>query len=281
MPHAIWKGDISFGLVYIPVTLYSAEAAASRIKLVMLDKRDLSPIGYKKINKNTGQPVPEDQIVMGYEYEKKSYIIVTREELEKARPEATQSIEIIEFVDSTEIPPEYFEKPYYLEPTKKGKHSYVLLREILAKTKKAGIAKVVIHTRQYLAALLAEEKVIMLQLMRFPNEILDQSHLELPAKGLAANDIEKKEITIAEELVKSMSSKWNPKKYKEDYQQDLLTYITEKIKLGGHAKKHAKETKHAEKKGQVIDIMSLLKKSIAQSKKHVSHKSPKRKTQSR
>ncbi|CAN5268843.1 Ku protein [soil metagenome] len=270
MPHGIWKGDINFGLVYIPVTLYSAESYRTKIKLVLLDKRDLSPIGYQKINKNTGEKVPSDQIVEGYEYEKNNYVILTKKELQEARAATlTQSIEILEFVDKQDIAPELFEKPYYLEPIKKGEHAYALLREVLRDTDKVGIAKVVIRTREYLSALMVVDKAIILQIMRFPQEIISQEDFNFPE--IKSHELNKKELAIAVELVKNMTDKWQPKKYKDNYQEDLLNYIMEKIKLHGHPHKTTK-TKH-EKKGEVIDIMDLLKKSLEKNKtpKRTSH----------
>lgn len=263
MPHGIWKGDISFGLVYIPVTLYSAESYKTKIKLVLLDKRDLSPIGYQKVNKNTGEKVPADQIVEGYEYEENNYVILTKKELQEARDATlTQSIEILEFVNKQEIAPELFEKPYYLEPIKKGEHAYALLREALRDTDKVGIAKVVIRTREYLSALMVDDEAIILQIMRFPQEIISQKDFSFPKIKL--HDINKKELGIAVDLIKNMTAKWQPKKYKDDYQDDLLNYIMEKIKLHGHPHKVTK-IKH-EKKGEVIDIMTLLKKSLDKNK---------------
>lgn len=261
MPHGIWKGDINFGLVYIPVTLYSAQAYQANVKLVLLDKRDLSRVGYERINKTTGKKVPLEQLVEGYEYKDEAYAVLSREELKQIHPESTQSIHILEFVDAKEIHPEYFEKPYYLEPIKKGKHAYGLLREALRKTKKVGIAKVVIRTREYLCALMVEEKAIILQLLRFPEELASQEKFDLPALKLT---IQKQEMIMAENLIKNMSKKWNPKKYHDVYEKDLLAYITEKIKLGKSPKKHPQPK---QKSAEVVDIMTLLKKSITHKKK--------------
>lgn len=269
MPHAIWKGDISFGLVYIPVALYSAESHKCEVKLHLLDKRDLSPIGYQKVNKKTGQKVPPDQIVEGYEYEEDNYIVLSKEEVRNLQPESTQSIEILEFVDGAEVQPEYFEKPYYLEPLKRGRKGYALLREILRKTKKIGIAKVVIRSRQYLAALLAEGDVILMELLRFPCELSQPDKFDIPHEEISKLGIQKKEIKIAEELVNSMTTKWDPSKYKNEHQGSLIDYVMQKIKLGeSHEIKEIKEPA-VEKKGEVIDLMTLLKKSIEKTKKPV------------
>lgn len=262
MPQGIWKGDINFGLVYIPVTLYSAESYKANIKLVLLDKRDLSRVGYERINKTTGKKVPLEQLVEGYEYKDEAYAVLSRDELKQIHPTATQSITILEFVEAKDIHPEYFEKPYYLEPIKKGQHAYALLREALRKTKKVGIAKVVIRTREYLCALMVEDKAIILQLLRFPSELIPQKNFDFPELKPTSK---KQELSIAENLIKNMSTKWNPKKYHDTYEKDLLAYITEKIKLGKSPKRRV--TKLAPQSAEVIDIMSLLKKSIKKKRK--------------
>lgn len=267
MPHGIWRGDINFGLVYIPVTLYPAEDTQKNVKLVLLDKRDLSRVGYEKINKNTGKKVPLEQLVEGYEYKEEAFAVLSRDELKEIHPESTQSIHILEFVDGADIKAEYFEKPYYLEPDKKGKHAYAILRESLRRTQKVGIAKVVIKTREYLAALMVEDKAIILQLLRFQDEIIDQSKFDFPP---LKQDIKKQEIAAAADLIKSMSAKWNPKKYHDDYRKDLLAYIAEKIKFGKPPKTRA--AKAEPKSAEVIDIMTLLKNSMKKQKPSGYHK---------
>lgn len=263
MPRGIWNGDIHFGLVYIPVTLFSGESHQCDVKLRLLDKRDLAPIGYQKINKNTGQKVPTDQIAEAYQYEDKSYVLLSKEEIRKIHPTSSQSIEILEFVNKDDIQPEYYEKPYFLEPREKGDHSYALLREALINTGKIGIAKVTIRTRQYLAALLVENKAIILELLHFPCELVEQSKFNLPAKKTG---IQKKELQIAEQLIKSMSTKWNPDKYKNEYQGSLLDYVMEKIKLGESYQLEEPKKAEAKHKRKVIDIMDLLKKSLKKTK---------------
>jgi DNA end-binding protein Ku len=265
MAQGIWKGDINFGLVYIPVTLYSAESHKANVKLVLLDKRDLSRVGYERINKTTGKKVPLEQLVEGYEYKDEAYAVLSREALKQIHPEATQSINILEFVDAADINAEFFEKPYYLEPIKKGKRAYALLREALRKTKKVGIAKVVIRTREYLSALMVDDKAIILQLLRFPETLASQSKFDLPELSLSKLGIKKQELSVAEELIKKMSSKWNPKKYHDDYEKDLLAYISETIKLGKTPKKRS--IKVPKQSAEVVDIMALLKKSLEKKRK--------------
>ncbi len=267
MPHGIWKGDITFGLVYIPVTLYTAESHRCDVKLSLLDKRDLSPIGYQKVNKTTGQKVPADQIVEGYQYEDKSYVILTKEEIKKAHPKSDNSIEILEFVNKDEIQLEYFERPYYLEPREKGQKGYALLREALERSGKVGIAKVIIRTRQYLSALVVEKKALLLEILRFPCELLSQDKFNLPPRSLSALDIKANEIKIAEQLIKNMTNKWNPAKYENEYQGSLLDFVMEKIKLGqSFQTKELITQQKTREKSKVIDIMHLLKQSIEKSK---------------
>ena len=155
----IWKGTINFGLVNIPVALYSAEADSS-IDFDLLDKRDFSRVRYRRVNEKTGREVPWDEIVKGYEYKKGEYVALTDDDFLKANVEATQSIDILDFVDAADISPIYFDKPYYLVPLKNGQRAYALLREVLKRTGKVGIARVVIRTRQHLAALLADGPVV-------------------------------------------------------------------------------------------------------------------------
>ncbi|MEZ0271370.1 MAG: Ku protein, partial [Methylophilaceae bacterium] len=161
MPRAIWKGAISFGLVHIPVELYPAESRKG-LDLDMLDKRDFAPVGYKRYNKSTGKDIDWNDIVKGYEYEKGKYVVLTDEDLKRANVEATQTIDILSFVDSEEIPEIYFEQPYYLKPARGGAKVYVLLRETLKRAGKVGIAQVVIRTKQHVAALLPMDKAIVL-----------------------------------------------------------------------------------------------------------------------
>ena len=168
----IWKGTINFGLVNIPVALYSAEADNS-IDFDLLDKRDFSRVRYRRVNEKTGREVPWDAIVKGYEYKKGEYVALTDDDFIKANVEATQSIDILDFVDAADISPVYFDKPYYLVPLKNGQRAYALLREVLKRTGKVGIARVVIRTREHLASLLADGALLILNLLRFPHELRD------------------------------------------------------------------------------------------------------------
>lgn len=258
MPRAIWKGSISFGLVHIPISLYSAEDNASDLDFTMLDKRDMAPIGYRRINKKTGKEVEWGDIVKGYEYANDQYVVLGEEDFKRANVEATQTIDITDFVDAADIPSFYFDKPYFLEPAKKGEKSYALLRETLKRTGKIGIANVVIHTRQHLAALIPYGKVLVLNLMRFANELRDPSDLKLPESNAATA----KEIEIAEQLVNGMAAAWEPKKYHDTYHEDLLQLIERKVKAGDTETVSDEDVAPPHKTAEVIDLMALLKRSV-------------------
>lgn len=257
MARSIWKGAISFGLVNIPVTLHAAEERSEKISFNMLDKRDMSPIGYQRINKETGKTVSWDDIVKGYEIDDGQYVIVTEDDFRKANPKSTQVIEIEDFVDADAIDPAFTQTPYYLEPGKNGAKAYALLREALKRTGKAGIAKVVIHTRQHLAAVMARGDVLLLELLRFAHELRDPKKLDLPGHGAVSD----REVAMAEKLVEGMSSKWQPGKYRDDYAEDLMALIKRKAKHGD-----VEEVEEPEelKPTNVVDLMPLLKKSLEQ-----------------
>ena len=261
----IWKGSINFGLVNIPVALYSAEANSS-IDFDLLDKRDFSRVRYQRVNEKTGKEVPWDEIVKGYEYKKGEYVALTDDDFLKANIEATQSIDIIDFVDAADISPIYFDKPYYLTPLKNGQRAYALLREVMKRTGKVGIARVVIRTRQHLAALLADGPVLILNLLRFSHELRDPSVLDVPTVGSTQGS--NQELKMAEQLVESMVGKWNPKKYRDEYHQDLLKMIDKKIKSGQtKAIEPAETAPRPKQQGKIIDIMHLLRQSVEQGHK--------------
>lgn len=256
MPRSIWKGSISFGLVNIPVGLYSAEKS-QEIQFHLLDKRDQAPIHYQRVSEKTGKEVPWEDIVRGYEYEEGHYVILSDEDLKRANPEATQTVDILDFVDAADIPTVYYDKPYYLGPDKKGTKSYALLREVLVKTGKVGIAKVVIRTRQYLAAVVPEGDVLVLNLLRFAHELRDAGEVEVPHGRAGVTD---RELEMAERLVEGMVSDWDPEKYRDTYENDLMTLIEKRVKSGDTA---AVETPVPRpKEGNVVDLMALLKRSV-------------------
>jgi len=255
MARAIWKGSISFGLVNIPISLYPA-TRREELKFRLLRKTDLSPVNYKRVAEKDGKEVPWDQIVKGYEYEKGKYVVLQDEDFQRVDIEATQTVDIQDFVELDEIDPIFFYKPYYLEPQKGGDKAYALLRDALKDSKKVGVAKVVIKTREYLAGVKPEDGAIVLELMHFANELADTSKLNIPKKV----EVGKREMTMARSLIDSMSSKWNPEKYKDDYREALMEVIEEKVEAGG--KEIEEKPRKAPKPTKVIDLVSVLQKSL-------------------
>ena len=263
MARAIWKGSISFGLVQIPVGLFSA-ASPDELSFRQLDKRNLSPIGYKKYNKNTGEDVEGEEIVKGYEYESGHYVVLSDEDLRRANPEKTQTVEITDFVDLDDIRAVYFDKPYYLAPTGKNKKAYALLREALRRTGKVGIAKVVIRSREYLSAVVPDGDVLVLEILRYPHEIRAADDLEVPRGDPQELGVSERELAMAEQLVQGMTADWEPDKYKDSYRDDLMQLIQARIESGNTntPDETPVEEVAAGEKGEVIDIMALLKRSV-------------------
>jgi DNA end-binding protein Ku len=262
MANPLWKGSISFGLVEIPVDLYSAENTSRELSFHMLDKRDMRPIRYERVNRDSGEPVAWEQIVKGYEYDKGQYIIITPEDFKRANVEATETIDIVDFVDASQVKPMFFEKPYFLAPSRKGTagKAYALLRETLRRTGKAGVAKVVIRTRQHLGAVMVEGDVLMLNTLRFAGE-LRKADFEVPGEDLTELGVTDREIQMAERLVEGMAADWEPGKYHDQYTDDLLALIEDRARKG---QIEAVEGPAPERKGAegVIDIMELLKRSV-------------------
>src|SRR5258705_2624941 len=262
MPRGLWKGAISFGLVNVPVGLSPAQKRTSELALTMLDKRDLGLVGYKCYNRATGEDVPWAEVVKGYEYQDGKYVVLSDEDFRRANIEASRTVEILSFVDLHEIPPQHFETPYYLVPGKRGEKAYVLLRETLKKAGKAGIATVVIRTRQYLAALISQDEVLLLNTLRYADELRDVKDLDLPA-SLKKQKITPKELDLALRLVEDLAGKWEPEKYKDSFREDLLARVREKVKKGQTEELTAPEkAPRTGKTAEVIDLMALLKKSV-------------------
>lgn len=258
----IWKGFISFGLVNVPVTLYPAEKR-TELSFHLLDSANSSRVRYERINADTGEEVPWNRIVKGFEYEKGSYVIISDEDFKRASPEATKTIDIESFVDLDEIDPIYFDKPYYLEPGKGGAKGYVLLRETLRESNKVGIAKVVIRTRQYLAAMAPRGKALALNLMRYQMEVRPLEDLDLPGTP-ASVKVSKQELKMAHTLVESMSRKWDPSEYHDEYRERLMKWIDERIEAGEFER--TPEAEEPEYAPAPINLMEALKKSIAKPK---------------
>lgn len=252
----IWKGAISFGLVNIPITLYPA-TRREELRFHFLRKSDHSPINNKRVAEADGKEVAWDDIVRGYQYEKGKFIVLNDDDFSRVDVEATQTVDIQEFVGVDEINPIFFSKPYYMEPGKGGDKAYALLREVLRGTKRVGIAKVVIKTREHLAAVKAQGEVLVLELMHFAGEIIESEELHVPG----STKIGKKEADMAKQLVESMTGKWEPEKYKDDYKEALMDVIEEKVAAGGKDLAKPKKTKGV-KATNVIDLVAVLQKSI-------------------
>lgn len=259
MARAIWKGSITFGLVNIPVGLYSAEKR-EELSLHLLDRRNMARVRYKRVNEETGKEVPWEETVRGYEFQEGQYVVLTDEDLQRASPEKTQTVDILDFVDLDEIDPVYFDKPYYLAPDKKGAKSYALLRETLRRTRKVGIATVVIRTKQYLAAVLAREDVIVLEILRYAHELRSTEDLDVPS---GKEGVSERELDMAERLVEGMVADWEPERYKDTYHQDLKKMIEKRVEAGQlEAAPESEEPAERPARGQVVDLMALLKQSV-------------------
>lgn len=259
MPRSLWKGSISFGLVSIPVGLYTIDNSAG-LDLDMLDKRDNARIHFKRVNAETGKEVTWANIVKGYNYSGNKYVIITDEDLKRANVKATQTIDIEHFVDLEQVETIYFEKPYHVMPTKGGEKPYALLRDSLKKKKKIAIAKVVIRTKQHLAALMPEGDHLILEILRFQHEIRDMSELKVPAPSKA---ISPKELKMASDLIDAMSEDWDPSEYKDTYYDDIKKMIAYKVKHGDTEDVEMPEEDTEPSRGKVVDLMPLLRESLA------------------
>jgi len=256
---AIWKGTISFGLVSIPIALYPA-TRRDELKFRLLRSSDLSPVNYKRVAEADGKEVPWDQIVKGYEYEKGKFVVIKEEDFARVDVEATQTVEISEFVKLEEVDPLLFNKPYYMEVEKGGDKAYALLRDALSDTGKIAIAKVVIKTRQHLAAIKPQKSGLMLELMHFPQELVDASEFKAPA----AVAVGKPELAIARKLIERMSAEGQPETFKDDYHERLEKVVEQKLHEGA---KEAPHPKARRKTANVIDLVSVLQQSVQDAQK--------------
>lgn len=261
MPHAIWKGSLRFGLVTIPVAVHPAESPDD-LDFGLLDRRSLAPVGYRRINKSTGKELPASEIVRGYEVSEGRWVVLSDADLKRANPEATQSVDIFAFVGRDEIAPIYYDRPYYLAPLKHGEKAYALLREALARSGRQALARVVLRTRQHVAAVYPLERALVLNLLRFAHELRDPAAYELPPAGLSKLGLSAKEVEMAERLIDGMVEAWEPARYKDEYRDDLLALIRRKSKSAGKAEGEAVAPAARAPKAQVVDLMALLKKSV-------------------
>jgi DNA end-binding protein Ku len=268
---SLWKGSISFGLVNIPVSLYPA-TRSEELSFRLLRASDHSPVNYKRVAQKDGREVPWDQIVKGYEYEKGKFVVLKDEDFRRVDVEATQTVDIMDFVEISEVNPMYFQKPYYLVPDKGGAAAYTLLHDVLADTNKAGIAKVVIRTRQHLAAVKVQSAALVLEIMHFADELVDVDELKIPTSKAGSKA---REVEMAKALVEQMTDKWDPERYTDDYSSALMSLIKDKIAHGGKittpAPKSPRETK-------VIDLAAVLKESLEKAGASARRKPAKKKT---
>ncbi len=262
MPHAIWKGNIRFGLVNIPVDLYPAESPDD-LNLDLLDRRDMARIGYERTNKSTGRKVPQSEVVKGYEVTGGHYVVVTDKDLRSAAPEATQTVDIVAFVNADEVSPIHYDKPYYLAPSGKGNKAYALLRESLKRSGRIGIARLVVRTRGYVAAVYPLEKVLVVQLLRYASELRDPDAYDVPSAGTSSTGVTAKELELAERLIEGMVEPWKPEEYKDEYRSQLLSLIRKKAKKGAKAVAEEEEEEPQRPEADVVDLMALLKQSVS------------------
>jgi DNA end-binding protein Ku len=264
MSRPVWKGHISFGLVNVPVVLYSAEQRVD-LSFRLIDSQNSARVRYERVNEETGEEVPWDRIVKGYEYDDNNYVLLSDDELDSASVEMTRTIEIQQFVALENIDVRYFDRPYVLVPDKHGEKGYVLLREAIARSKKAGIATVVIRARQHLAALLAVGDGLVLELLRYSQELRGLDNFEFPSSDLKTAKVTKKEIDLAQQLIGGMTAKWNAALYHDEYRDVLMKLIEKKIKSGQTEAIASDDEEQAEPKTQTIDFMEVLKKSLSRS----------------
>jgi DNA end-binding protein Ku len=273
---ALWKGAISFGLVHIPVSLHPA-TGESGIDFDWLDKRSMDPVGYKRINKRTGREITKENIVRGVAHEKGNYVVLSDKEIAEAYPRSTQMVEIESFVPQQDIPFEYFDRPYYLAPTGKGQKVYALLRETLKKSGKAGIARVVIQTKQHLAALMPSGPVLMLCLLRWSSDIRSYEPLDIPKEGVKGAGLGAQELKMAEQLVASMSGEFDPGDYTDRFKKQVMELVARKAKAGKtHAVAAPQEEAPATGGAEIIDLAALLKQSLKGGKSAAAKSSRKR-----
>lgn len=265
----LWKGAITFGLVHIPVGLHTA-ASSDGVDFDWLDKRTMDPVGYKRINKRTGREIDKDNIVKGVEYEDGKYVLISPEEIEAVFPKTTQTIEIERFIDASEMPFIFLERPYYVAPLAKSEKVYALLRETLIDTGKIALAKVVIATKQHLAALVPSGSALVLNLLRWGDEVKTLDSLDLPAAG--KKNVSAAELKMAKQLVDEMSGPWNPEDFKDEFRLQVMKLVEKKAKAG-EGKTVIEPEEQAPQSGEVIDLTALLQRSLKGGSKSAPRKS--------
>ncbi|WP_035550388.1 MULTISPECIES: Ku protein [Burkholderiaceae] len=266
MAHMIWKGAISFGLVHVPVQLYPA-TQSEKVGFNLLDKRTIDPIGYKQINKRTGKDVTRENIVRGFEYEKDKYVVLSDDEIRSANPESTQTVDILAFVDAPAISFLYLDTPYFLTPDRKGEKVYALLREAMKATGKIGVANVVLHNKQHLAALIPVGPVLALNTLRWAAEVRDFDEFKLPADGMKAAGVSTRELDMAKKLIEDMSDAWDPSNYHDTFHDDIMSLVDRKIRAGKTEEITEVETpRESRRSADILDLSDLLKRSLGRGK---------------
>ena len=263
MPHAIWKGAITFGLVHVPVALYPASQEVD-IDFDWLDKRSMDPVGYQRINKRTGKVIERENVVKGIKQQDGDYVILSDEQIKAAYPKTTQTIEIESFVKASEMEFTLLERPYFLEPTGKGEKVYALLREAMLEAGVIGIARVVLHTKEHLAALIGSGPALMLNTIRWASEIRSAKELKLPGEGKAAANLKPAEMKMATQLIKDMTGPWKADNYTDNFSAAINHLINRKVKAGDIEKvMPLEEAPAAGGASNVIDLTELLARSLA------------------
>ena len=256
---SIWKGSLSFGLVSVPVELRTA-VREDHISFRLLHAGDLTPVKYERVTRAGGKPIPWDEIVKGYEYEKGKFVVMTDDDFKAAALESSKTIEIMDFVKDDEIDPRYFDTPYYLVPGKGGDKAYALLREAIRATKSVGIGKIIVRQKQHLAAVRALGDALVLELMRFENELVDTSDLSFPKKA----EVRPKELEMAEQLIGNLAGPFDPSRYTDEYRANLMKIIRAKMK---GKKPTLREADNEPADAKVLDLMERLRASIGQGPK--------------
>ena len=266
MPHMIWKGAISFGLVHVPVQLYPA-TQSEKVGFNLLDKRSMDPIGYKQFNKNTGKDVTRDNIVRGFEYEKGKYVVMSDAEIRSANPESTQTVDILAFVEASEISFLSLDTPYYLAPDRKGEKVYALLRDALKASGKVGIANVVLHNKQHLAALIPVGPALALNTLRWADEVREFDEFKLPDENSKKAGVTPKELEMAQRLIDDMSDTWNPHDYHDTFREDIMALVDKKVKEGKTEEvSEVEEGAPRKTSAEILDLSELLKRSLKKGK---------------
>ncbi|MEC5406737.1 Ku protein [Paraburkholderia sp. MPAMCS5] len=266
MAHMIWKGAISFGLVHVPVQLYPA-TKSEKVGFNLLDKRTIDPVGYKQINKRTGKDVARENIVRGFEYEKDKYVVLTDDEIRAANPESTQTVDILAFVDAPEISFLYLDTPYFLAPDRKGEKVYALLREAMKSSGKVGVASVVLHNKQHLAALIPVGPVLALNTLRWADEVRDFDEFKLPAEGTKAAGVSARELDMAKKLIDDMSDVWDPSNYHDTFRDDIMALVERKVREGKTEEiTEVEAPRESRQSADILDLSDLLKRSLGRGK---------------